>query len=67
MPEKKEDLATSVTKLQEKMERKRQRKIDKKLAKQQESADSETTATDLSKHEKKVKVRSMHNSIRTSF
>lgn len=38
MPEKKEDMASAVSRIQEKMERKRLRKLEKKLLKQQAAA-----------------------------
>lgn len=63
MPEKREDIASAITKLQEKMERKRQRKLERKLAKeQQEKAENtaaegvEITGEEPKKREKKSKV-----------
>lgn len=38
IPEKKENLAASLSKISEKLERKRQRKLEKKIAKQQEES-----------------------------
>lgn len=62
--ETKEDISTSVTKLQVKLEQKRQRKLEKKLAKQQEQAAQENTVKEgvdvnegQEKRIKKAKVR----------
>lgn len=52
MPEQKEDMATSVAKLQEKLERKKQRKFEKKqakLLKLQSEPKVETTETEVLK------------------
>lgn len=51
-------MATSVSKLQEKMERKKQRKLEKKLAKQQQQSENEVVVPSVETEnvEKKVKV-----------
>lgn len=68
-------MATSVSKLQEKLELKRQRKLEKKLAKQQrDPVDSESpkatveaVADNPQKPEKKAKVRSLRNEMMASL
>jgi hypothetical protein len=58
MPEKKEGMATSVSKLQEKLERKRQRKLEKKLKKQAEENNNQVDTGD-----QKVCIKKIFNKI----